>query len=381
MRFTLFLFPLLFIATHTAFSHTRGENYIFVEFHDDKIELRIEIGYQDLSEKFGIEIIQDNQPSEAYLKETTPQVQAYIKENLFIGPVGEPPYELIFTNSKLFAPEGGWAQYEFLIESGPVPEKLEITHTIGYENDRSHRGVLVVEKGDWPSKDYEMQVVMIFGSANTRQILDRTDLPTLLTPLGMIWEGIIHIWIGIDHILFLFVLTLPIVFLKVGGKLTPSERFGSSFWSLLKIVTVFTVAHSITLLLAGFEVISLPSRLVETMIALSIIVVALNNIFGRGHAASLFVVFFLGLFHGLGFASVMGDLPFWTEGSRKVLVYSVLGFNVGVELGQIAILSVAFPILYAIRKSPLYKPFILQGGSAVLALVAGYWFVERAFDL
>ncbi len=381
MRFFLFIFSLVFFSSHSAFSHTRGENYVFLEFHDDTVEVRIEIAYKDLADKFGIEIVQDGQPSQTRLKETANQIQQYIKENLFIGPVREQPYELLPTDSKLFAPEGGWAQYEFLIQSGPVPEKLEITHNIGYENDSRHRGVLVIEEGNWPAEGYEMNVVMIFGSSKTNQILDRNNLPSLLTPMGMIWEGIIHIWIGIDHILFLFALTLPIVYTKIDGKLAPTERFGSSFWNLMKVVTIFTVAHSITLLLAGFEIVSLSSRLVETIIALSIIIVALNNIRGGGHTASLLVIFFLGLFHGLGFASVMGDLPFWTEGSEKALILSVVGFNFGVELGQVAILALAFPILYALRRKPIYKPLILKGGSALLAIIAGYWFIERAFDL
>ncbi|MGJ8639262.1 MAG: HupE/UreJ family protein [Opitutaceae bacterium] len=341
----------------------------------------MEIGYKDLADKLSIEVVQDGEPSEAYLQETASEVQQYIKDRLFIGAVGGQPYELHYNDSTLFAPEGGWAQYNFTIKSGPIPDELEITHNIGYEDDRGHRGVLVIEKGEWPAEGYEMQVVMVFRSSNTTQVLDRNHLPTLLTPVAMIWEGMIHIWIGLDHILFLIALTLPIVFIKVEGRFVPTERFGSSFGKLLKVVTIFTVAHSITLLLAGLEVVSLSSRLVESIIALSIVIVAVNNIRGGGHAASFIVIFFLGLFHGLGFASVMGDLPLWTEGSQKVLMLSVLGFNFGVELGQVAILLLLFPVLHALRRNAIYKPLILKGGSVILALIAGYWFIERAFDL
>ena len=146
------------------------------------------------------------------------------------------------------------------------------------------------------------------------------------------------------------------------------------------MVTVFTIAHSITLLLAGLDIISLPSRLVESIIALSIILVALNNVLGRSQNASLAVILFLGLFHGLGFASVMADLPFRIS-DLKQFILIIVGFNIGVELGQLAILLVVFPLLYLLRNSKLYGPVVLKGGSAILILIAGYWFVERAFGL
>ena len=129
--------------------------------------------------------------------------------------------------------------------------------------------------------------------------------------------------------------------------------------------------------LAALDFVVLPSRLVESVIALSIILVALNNIFGKVQEGSLWVILGLGLFHGLGFASVMGHLPF-----RMVdLVGVVLGFNLGVEIGQVAIVAVVFALLFWLRKSTIYQPFVLRGVSVVLILIAGWWFVERAFGL
>ena len=142
-------------------------------------------------------------------------------------------------------------------------------------------------------------------------------------------------------------------------------------------MTVFTIAHSITLSLAAFDLVTVPSRLVESMIALSIILVACNNFKGKVRGGSLWVILGLGLFHGLGFATVMGELPFRVQSMLKCVV----GFNVGVELGQIAIVSMLFVPLFLLRKTKAYVPVILWGGSVILILIAGYWFIERAFGL
>ncbi|MEM8964700.1 MAG: HupE/UreJ family protein, partial [Acidobacteriota bacterium] len=155
------------------------------------------------------------------------------------------------------------------------------------------------------------------------------------------------------------------------------ESFKSALWTIVKIVTVFTVAHSITLSLAALDVISLPSQVVESIIAFSIVLVALNNLFPRFREGHWLIIFFFGLFHGMGFASVMGDLPF----RMMSLVKVILGFNIGVELGQVAIVLVAFPILYLLRRTVFYRPVVLGGGSVVIGLLALWWFIERAFGL
>ncbi|MEO1086645.1 MAG: HupE/UreJ family protein, partial [Acidobacteriota bacterium] len=139
----------------------------------------------------------------------------------------------------------------------------------------------------------------------------------------------------------------------------------------------FTIAHSITLSLAALDIISLSSRVVESIIALSIVLVAINNVFPKVREGHWLVIFFFGLFHGMGFASVMGELPF----RMMHLVQVILAFNIGVELGQIAIVAVAFPILFLLRKSPIYKPVFLNGGSIAIGLLALWWFIERAFEL
>ena len=144
--------------------------------------------------------------------------------------------------------------------------------------------------------------------------------------------------------------------------------------SIFKIVTIFTIAHSITLALASLDIITLPSQLVESIIALSIVLVAINNIIPMFRDRTWVVLFLFGLFHGMGFASVMQNLPFRMPNLTKLLI----SFNIGIELGQLAIVAVVFPVIFSLRKWRWYNPLILIGGSLIMIVIAGYWFLERA---
>ena len=145
---------------------------------------------------------------------------------------------------------------------------------------------------------------------------------------------------------------------------------------MLKVVTAFTLAHSITLSLAALQVISLPSRFVESTIAASVVLAALNNLRGTIERRRWVMAFVFGLVHGFGFASVLADLGL----PQGALVLALVGFNVGVEVGQVAIVVAFVPIAFWLRHTQFYRRGVLTAGSLLVALVAAYWFVQRAFD-
>lgn len=364
--------------TVNIFAHTQGEHYVVFKVWEDRVEGAIEISTDDLEKKFGIEAGEGDAALKSVVA-NAPEVHAYILENFSISGGGE-AFPIEFTGIDLRElPYVGldFAVYRFEMKpGGPIPRVLEIEHNMLYELGRLHRGLIGVIPTD-ASIDDEWRAQMVFSSKNNIQKLDLMNIPKMLGARAMVPQGVLHIWIGIDHILFLLCLLLPTVLMRREGDVIPVEKFNSVLWRVIKIVTLFTIAHSITLCLAALDFISISSRLVESIIALSIVLVGLSNIIFRVSGATYIMILILGLFHGLGFASVMGDLPFQMKDVLKV----VIGFNIGVELGQIAIVAVVFPILYFLRKHPLYMPVVLQGGSAALSLVAAYWFIQRAFGL
>jgi len=173
--------------------------------------------------------------------------------------------------------------------------------------------------------------------------------------------GIHHIAIGPDHILFVLGLLL------LGGGVA----------RLLKIVSAFTVAHSITLTLAALGLVHVPSRVVEPLIALSIVFVAFETLRHAAHDRRATLAFGFGLVHGFGFASVLADLGL----PRGALALALAGFNIGVEIGQLSIVLLVVPLIYLLREQRFYRPAVLHGGSALIAAIASVWLCSRAFGL
>jgi hypothetical protein len=178
-----------------------------------------------------------------------------------------------------------------------------------------------------------------------------------------------HIFAGLDHILFLLALLLPAVLVRGGA---PVPRFAPAAKEVLRVVTAFTVAHSLTLALAALGVVTPPARLVETGIALTVVAAAVCNLAGLG-VARWPLAFYLGLLHGFGFSGALGDL------GAGDLELALLGFNLGVELGQAAIVALFLPLAFAARGTWAYRRLVLAGGSVAVALVALAWTAERLF--
>ncbi len=181
------------------------------------------------------------------------------------------------------------------------------------------------------------------------------------TNLETLWRfgrlGVEHIFTGYDHLAFLL------------GLLVATATLGS----LVKIITSFTIAHSITLALATFNVVVLPSRLTESLIALSIGYVAAENLFDFRLMKRYYITFLFGLIHGFGFSTVLRemDLP------SSSLALSLFSFNAGVEIGQITFVLLIFPLVQDLVSSgwKRLKPAV----SIAIACLAAYWFVQRAF--
>jgi tetratricopeptide (TPR) repeat protein len=250
-------------------------------------------------------------------------------------------------------------------------EALTFEYLLFFDVDPLHRGLLRLEHQDRTHTG-------IFTPQRPVQQIRLVEVRPWHQFLEYVIEGVWHIWIGFDHILFLIALLLPAVLRRRGHHWEPVTHVRDAWVSVLKTVTAFTIAHSLTLGAAALDMITPPPRFVESIIALSVMVAALNNLYPIIPAQRMVMLTFgFGLIHGFGFASVLQELGL----PREALVRSLLGFNVGVEIGQMAIIGIALPCAYALRRQWVYVRVALTCGSMAIVGIAALWFVERAFDL
>lgn len=190
---------------------------------------------------------------------------------------------------------------------------------------------------------------------------------------GFFAEGIRHIWIGIDHCLFLLALLLPIAHSRAAGHWSPAPGWRQPLAQVVATVSAFTLAHSLTLALAVSGLVNLPAALVESVIALTVMLAALNNVVPVLKGRLWVIAFVFGLIHGFGFASVLVDLGL-PEDQRWL---ALLMFNLGVEAGQLALVLMVLPLIFALRRTRTYETLVLQAGSLVIVAVSTVWFAER----
>jgi hydrogenase/urease accessory protein HupE len=190
--------------------------------------------------------------------------------------------------------------------------------------------------------------------------LDAESHSALTTVADFFKLGIEHILTGYDHLLFLFALL----------------AVTHSFWPAIKIITFFTVAHSITLAFAGLNILELPSSFVEPFIAATIIYVGVENIIRGEHPKGRhWLTFAFGLIHGFGFASVLREMEI-SSGDTGILV-PLLSFNLGIESGQIAVAAIVLPMIWWLNNKPQFAKTFLKVCSLLVSLMGAYWLIER----
>jgi hypothetical protein len=238
-----------------------------------------------------------------------------------------------------------------------------------FDQDDLHRGLLKV---DFPS--YQSSALLSPDRPET-QINAANSGPTSIF-LRYVLEGVWHIWIGIDHIVFLLSL---LVLAPLQSSRQPVVHWHAAtiarpvVLDVLAVVTAFTVAHSITLGLTITGWLTPPADLVEPAIALSVVLAALNNLLGFSALKRWRLAFVFGLIHGFGFASVLLDLGL----PASALLAALGGFNIGVELGQLAIVAVFLPLAWTLRRTWIYRWVVVVGGSTAVVLLGLFWTLER----
>ena len=357
-------------ASPCALAHKPSDSYLSLTVEGGAVSGRWDIALRDLDFAIGLDADGNGEITWGEVRARHAQIAAYAASRLSVSADGKPCAMTIGAQQIDEHTDGAYTVMPLRLGCAAAPSSLTIRYSLFADIDPQHRGLLNL------SVDGATRTA-IFGPQEPQQsfALGETRRWRQLLDYGR--EGVWHIWVGFDHILFLLSLLLPAVGVWVFRRWQAVDRFGQAFWDVLRIVTAFTAAHSITLSLATLGWVSLPSRLVESGIAASVVLAALNNVWPVFHGRRWMVAFFFGLIHGFGFASVLIDLGL----PRGALALALLGFNLGVEVGQLAIVAAFLPLAFALRRSWLYRRGVLVGGSLAIAAVAAVWFIERAFNL
>lgn len=359
-----------------AHAHKASDAYLQLQGNGDTLSVRWDISLRDLDAVLDLDSNGDQKLSWGEVRSRLDDIQAYALAKLRLQ-----QGRCVLQQAKVPAVEdridGAYLVLQLRARC-EVATSMEIEYRLFGEVDPTHRGLLRIEASQ--------------GMAPVLRSLDPTGGPVSVTWPGgsgvgnsdastaftasFFRDGVHHIVIGYDHILFLICLLLPAVLRRRNGAWEPVANWRDAVWPMVGTVTMFTVAHSITLALAGLKIVTLSPRIIEPGIALTIMVAALDNLWPVLRGRRKLFTFLFGLIHGFGFAGVLSELDLPVSG----FVSALLQFNLGVEAGQLVIVTVALVVLLLLRHWQRYAPVVLRGGSAVALGVAVIWFVERVTD-
>ncbi|MEM9562036.1 MAG: HupE/UreJ family protein [Actinomycetota bacterium] len=367
-------------------AHSGEQSYLYLDVTQTSLGGRVEVPFGDLEEVLGIDLDGSREEALATLEANEAAIETYLTEHLALGPGadGAGDWAVTFGGIELFEsdePEDSldYAVLDFTVAAtDPVPRTFDLRFDpfVDEINGRDH---LLLIANDWEAGviDNGFDTLLAFDAGSRVQEVDLGDTSVLQNLWSSIKLGINHIETGPDHILFVLVLLLPSVLVWQGGRWLPVDDFGAALWRITKIVTMFTVAHSITFTLAGLGFLPLPGpRIVESIIALSIAAAAIHNLRPLAANREWLISFVFGLFHGMGFASLVSGL----DVPRGTQLISLLGRNIGIEIGQVVVVLVLFPVLFLLRRLFVYRPLFIVG-SVLLAIVAVGWAIERSLEV
>ena len=368
MRNNAILFLCLLIVPLVAWAHKPSDSYLRLNLQTEPPQGQWDIALRDLEYALGIDADGDGAITWGELKARHGVIADYVLARLKIHTDTDPctlsPTEQLVDKHS----DGAYAVLRFVLVCADGP--LSLDYRLFFDLDPSHRGLLQVA--------YEDQTeTAVLSPEQPQWNLDPRASGVWRSFIQYWQEGIWHIWIGFDHILFLLALLLPAVLWREGGRWRQIGDFRTVLVSVVGIVTAFTVAHSITLSMAVLGWVALPSRWIESAIAATVVLAALNNLYPVIQGRRWLLAFALGLIHGFGFASVLLDLGL----PRGALALALTGFNLGVETGQLAIVATFLPIAFILRDSWFYHRAVLGLGSLAVVVIAMTWLLERSLEL
>ncbi len=366
---------ILFTLGTAASAHSGDQTYVYLDVTQSSLSGRIEAPIPDIRTALGIS---EDVGNEEVVEDYEREIVSYLADHIEFSVDGE-TWQESYDDVFVFFSDEPEVDDNYLVAPFTITVEGEVPRTFDlrldpFVDEIDGRAALLLIGNDWAGGVIEngWESLTTFDDGSRQQEIDLGQPSGFKNLVASVKQGVNHIQTGPDHILFVLVLLLPAV-LVFDSRWWPTSGFGASLWRVLKIVTMFTIAHSITFTLAGLELLPLPpSKLVEFIIALSIAAAALHNIRPVFPNREWLLSFVFGLFHGMGFASLVDGL----DVSRSTQLISLLGRNLGIEIGQAVVVLLLFPALYLLRRTRFYRPFFVAA-SVVMSVVALVWMVER----
>ena len=362
----------LLLLAGQAFAHKPSDSYLVINSNAGNalIEGRWDIALRDLQLVLPLDQNGDGAITWGELRRQQRNLDATILPALTIEALhGTERHACALNLTRLQAidhVDGTYAALHWRGDCQRPPEQLAVGYSFLFDRDPSHHGLLRLEQGD-------TTLTAVFSNQHRNQLMGTDAGSQWQAFQGFIRQGVHHILIGYDHILFLLTLLFPAVLVWQRGGWQPAPTITGALTQTLAIVTAFTVTHSLTLALATLGIITLPIWLVESAIAITVALGAAANLVPRLFPKRWVMAFVFGLIHGLGFASVLADLGLTDSG----IFLPLLGFNLGVELGQVAIVLLFVPAAYLVRDTVAYRRIFVPVGSIAIMILAGVWLAER----
>ncbi|MFN0111501.1 MAG: HupE/UreJ family protein [Blastocatellia bacterium] len=345
----------LIAAVASAFAHDPGLSAAVLKLEGDRVNAHLTFAQADIESLVTMDADRDGKISEAEFAQAKPQLQSLAAEAITVSTSGQ---AVQFDINSIELDDSNGIRFNFSFAK-PSGETLTIESKLIERLARGHRQYLELIGGGKLVGSKMLTAGSIGYQPTAESLAEAAKAGQSFREFFVL--GLEHIAFGFDHLAFLFALLLA----------------GSKLREAAKIITSFTIAHSITLALATFNVVNLASWIVEPMIAVSIVYVGLENIFRRDIKNRWLLTFAFGLIHGFGFASVLRELGIGGQGIGAIV--PLFSFNFGVEFGQIAIAALVLPIIWKLKQQPNFVPRYVPACSVLIALAGGYWLIERMF--
>lgn len=348
MKLTTLLLLLFF--TQISFAHDPGLSSAEVVLNEKGVDVAITFALQDTESFAPMDKDGDAEVSAEEREISKPEVAALIAKELEVT--------LNNQNVKPFAIENvtfdAQNNAHLLFHYQPAANSLKMQLLFLNKLPDGHKQVVTIK--DATGKNLSEK--MLTQQDNSIELnLTKSESTSMFKDFFVL--GIEHILTGYDHLLFLFALLIV------------THRF----WSAFGIITFFTIAHSITLAIAGMNLLTIPSTIVEPLIAASIVYVGVENLIVKEPKGRKYLTFAFGLIHGFGFAAVLQEMNI-TSIESGILV-PLFSFNLGVETGQLVVTAISLPIIWWLHIKPLIEKYFVPVCSTIVCLAGGYWLIER----